>query len=85
MRSSSRHKTPAQVVEEKGLRQISDSSFLEKVADEVLAANPKAVEDYKKGKTNVVGFLVGQCMRASKGQGNPTTLREIMEKKLAAL
>ena len=78
-------KTPAQVVEEKGLRQISDSSFLEKVADEVLAANPKAVEDYKKGKTNVVGFLVGQCMRASKGQGNPTTLREIMEKKLAAL
>ena len=78
-------KTPAQVVEEKGLHQISDSSFLEKVADEVLAANPKAVEDYKKGKTNVVGFLVGQCMRASKGQGNPTTLREIMEKKLAAL
>ena len=78
-------KTAAQVVEEKGLRQISDSSFLEKVADEVLAANPKAVEDYKKGKTNVVGFLVGQCMRASKGQGNPTTLREIMEKKLAVL
>lgn len=84
MRSSSRTR-PRLVVEEKGLRQISDSSFLEKVADEVLAANPKAVEDYKKGKTNVVGFLVGQCMRASKGQGNPTTLREIMEKKLAAL
>lgn len=78
-------KTPAEVVEEKGLRQISDSSFLEGIADEVIAANPKAVEDYKKGKTNVVGFLVGQCMRASKGQGNPGTLKEIVESRLAAL
>ena len=78
-------KTPTEVVEEKGLKQISDTSFLEKIADEVLAANPKAVEDYKKGKTNVVGFLVGQCMRASKGQGNPNSLREILEKKIAEL
>ena len=78
-------KTPTEVVEEKGLKQISDTSFLEKIADAVLAANPKAVEDYKKGKTNVVGFLVGQCMRASKGQGNPNSLREILEKKIAEL
>lgn len=78
-------KTAADVVEEKGLKQISDSSFLEGIADQVITDNPKAVEDFKKGKTNAVGFLVGQCMRASKGQGNPAALKEIVEKKLAAL
>ncbi len=67
-----------QVVEEKGLAQISDNSALEALVKEVLASNEKAVNDYKNGKTNVVGFLVGQCMRASKGKGNPAILKEIV-------
>ena len=46
------------------------------------AANPKVVEDYRGGKTNALGFLVGQCMRASKGKGNPNILREMLEKAL---
>lgn len=70
--------SPAQVVEEKGLAQISDSGALTQIVDEVLAGNAKAVADYKNGKTNVVGFLVGQCMKASKGKGNPGVLREML-------
>ena len=69
---------PAKVVEEKGLAQISDSGALGKIVDDVLANNPKAVADYKGGKTNVAGFLVGQCMKASRGQGNPGVLREML-------
>ncbi len=69
---------PEEVVKEKGLAQISDTSALAGIVDQVLADNPKAVADYKKGKTNVAGFLVGQCMRASRGQGNPATLRDMV-------
>ena len=69
---------PAQVVKEKGLAQVSDTSALSAVVDAVLANNAKAVADYKGGKTNVAGFLVGQCMKASKGQGNPAVLREMV-------
>ncbi len=69
---------PEEVVKEKGLAQISDASALAGIVDKVLADNPKAVADYKKGKTNVAGFLVGQCMRASRGQGNPATLRDMV-------
>ena len=64
-------KTAADVVEEKGLRQMNDTGALEQVVSDILAANPKVVEDYRGGKTNALGFLVGQCMRASKGKGNP--------------
>ena len=46
--------------------------------DEVLAANAKAVDDYKKGKTNVAGFLVGQCMKESRGKGNPAMLKDMV-------
>ncbi len=73
---------PAAVVQEMGLGQISDSSALAGVVDRVLAANPKAVEDYKSGKTSVLGFLVGQCMKESKGQGNPAVMKELLEKAL---
>ena len=75
-------KTAAQVVEEKGLRQMNDTGALEQVVKDILAANPKVVEDYRGGKTNALGFLVGQCMRASKGKGNPNILREMLEKTL---
>ncbi len=69
---------PAKVIEEKGLAQISDSGALVRIVNEVLANNAKAVADYKGGKTNVVGFLVGQCMKASKGKGNPAVLRDML-------
>lgn len=72
-------RTAAEIVEEKGLRQMNDTGALEKVVSDILAANPKVVEDYRGGKTNALGFLVGQCMRASKGKGNPNILREMLE------
>ena len=71
--------SPKKIVEEKGLAQISDTSELTTIVSNVITDNPKAVEDYKNGKTNVVGFLVGQCMKLSKGKGNPGTLRELVE------
>ena len=71
-------KAPADIVKEKGLAQVSDTGALSAIVEKVLSENEKAVNDYKRGKTNVVGFLVGQCMKASKGQGNPTILREMV-------
>lgn len=76
-------RAPADIVCEKGLAQVSDASALEAIAKQVLADNAKAVEDYKNGKTNVAGFLVGQCMRLSKGQGNPAVLQEIVLRLIA--
>ncbi|MEG1686308.1 MAG: Asp-tRNA(Asn)/Glu-tRNA(Gln) amidotransferase subunit GatB [Angelakisella sp.] len=75
-------KTPAQIVAEKGLAQISDSGALESVVAAVLADNQKVVDDYRGGKSNAMGFLVGQCMKASKGQGNPNMIREILTRQL---
>ncbi len=71
------------VIEEKSLAQISDISMLEELAKEVLAANEKSVQDYKNGKTNALGYLVGQCMKASKGKANPGAMKEIVLKYLA--
>lgn len=73
---------PDDIVREKGLSQISDASALEELAKGVLADNQKSVDDYRGGKTNALGYLVGQCMRASKGKGNPQTIREILLKVL---
>lgn len=72
-----------QIVEDLGLKQMSDEGAIEALVDEVLAANPKSIEDYKGGKKNVVGFLVGQCMKASKGKGNPKMINQMLAKKLA--
>ncbi len=75
---------PASVImEREGLRQISDSSALEKIVDDVIAANPKQAEQYRNGKTTVLGFFVGQVMKASRGQANPATLNEIIQRKLS--
>ena len=71
-------KTVEDVIREKGLAQISDEGALRETAEQVLSANEKAVADYRAGKTNVLGFLVGQCMRASKGKGNPELFRSIL-------
>ncbi|HEX4136254.1 MAG TPA: Asp-tRNA(Asn)/Glu-tRNA(Gln) amidotransferase subunit GatB [Bryobacteraceae bacterium] len=73
---------PAVVVEREGLKRISDSGALEKIVDEVIAGNPKQVEQYKSGKTTVIGFLVGQVMKASRGQANPAAVNEILKTKL---
>lgn len=71
-------KKPEDIIKEKGLAQVSDMSVLEGIVAEVVKNNPKAIEDYKNGKTNVLGFMVGQCMKASKGQGNPNILRDLI-------
>ena len=71
------------IVEREGLKQISDSGALEKIVDEVMAANPKQVEQYRGGKTTVIGYLVGQVMKASRGQANPATVNELLKSKLS--
>jgi aspartyl-tRNA(Asn)/glutamyl-tRNA(Gln) amidotransferase subunit B len=73
-------KTPTEIVKDKGLTQISDESELEKVVQGIIDNNQKSIEDYNNGKTNALGFLVGQCMKATKGQGNPAKMKEILLK-----
>ena len=76
-------KKVSDVISEKGLAQISDSSALEETVKEVLAANEKSIQDYKNGKTNAFGYLVGQCMKATKGKGNPNIIKELIQNYLA--
>ena len=70
------------VYEREKPQQITDASAIEKLIDEVIAANPKQVEQYRAGKKTMAGFFVGQVMRASKGQANPALLNELVTKKL---
>ena len=70
------------IMDREGLRQISDTGALEKIIDEVLAANPKQVEQYKSGKTTVIGFLVGAVMKASRGQAAPGAVNDLLKAKL---
>ena len=70
------------VYEEKKPQQITDDATIEKLVDEVIAANPKQVEQYHGGKTTIIGFFVGQVMKASKGQANPEKVNELLKKKL---
>ena len=74
--------TAVAIMDREGLRQISDSGALDKIVDEVIAANPKQVEQYKSGKTTVAGFLVGQIMKASRGQANPQMVQDLLKAKL---
>lgn len=74
---------PAHIVDERGMRQVSDTSALEPVVDEVIANCPDQVAQYKGGNTKVVGYLVGQCMKASKGKGNPKLFNQLLCAKLA--
>jgi aspartyl-tRNA(Asn)/glutamyl-tRNA(Gln) amidotransferase subunit B len=73
-------KEPADIIEELGLAQNSDTDFLEGLVAEVMANNEKSVTDYKNGKTNAMGYLVGQCMKASKGKANPGIVKGIVER-----
>ena len=72
------------VYEREKPQQITDTAAIEKLIDEVIAANPKQVEQYKGGKKTVAGFFVGQVMKASKGQANPALLNELVTKRLDA-
>ncbi|MGI6590579.1 MAG: Asp-tRNA(Asn)/Glu-tRNA(Gln) amidotransferase subunit GatB [Eggerthellaceae bacterium] len=75
-------KDPAAIVEERGMKQVSDTGALEAVIDKVLADNPDKVEAYKGGKTGLLGFFVGQCMKATKGQGNPKLINQMLSERL---
>ena len=70
------------VIEKRGLRQISDAGAIEKIVDEVLAANAKQVADYRAGKEKAFNSLVGQVMKSSKGKANPAQVNEILRRKL---
>jgi aspartyl-tRNA(Asn)/glutamyl-tRNA(Gln) amidotransferase subunit B len=74
---------PRAIMEREGLTQINDAGALEKIVDDVIAASPKQVEQYKSGKLTVLGYLVGQVMKASRGQANPGALNELLRKKLS--
>jgi len=71
------------IVKEKGLEQISDEGALLGIIDSVIAANPQSVEDYRAGKDKAIGFLVGQIMKATKGQANPGLVNQLLKEKLA--
>jgi aspartyl-tRNA(Asn)/glutamyl-tRNA(Gln) amidotransferase subunit B len=73
------------VYEKEKPQQITDTSAIEKMIDEIIAANPKQVEQYRAGKKTVIGFFVGQVMKASKGQANPQMVNELLARKLESL
>jgi aspartyl-tRNA(Asn)/glutamyl-tRNA(Gln) amidotransferase subunit B len=78
-------KPPAQIVTEKGLEQVSDSSSIESAIDQVISSNQKQVEQFKAGNDKVYGFLVGQIMKATQGKANPQIVNEILREKLKAV
>ena len=73
---------PEQYVEEKGLRMVSDEGALQKTIEEIIAANPQSVEDYRSGKEKAMGYLVGQTMRAMKGKADPGLVNKIVKELL---
>lgn len=74
---------PAKIVDERGMRQVSDTSALQPIVDEVLAACSDQAQQYRDGNQKVIGFLVGQCMKASRGTGNPKLFNELLRKSLS--
>ncbi len=75
-------KTPAEIVEERGLRQVTDTSAIDAAAAAILAANPDKVADYRSGKDKLFGFFVGQTMKAMAGKGNPALINETLKRLL---
>ena len=70
------------LIDARGLRQMSDTGELERIVDQVLATNPRSVEEYRAGKEKAFNALVGQAMKASKGKGNPAQVHELLKRKL---
>ena len=75
-------KDPETIAKEKNMMQISDESVILAMVNEVLDANPKAIEDIKNGRTNLVGFLVGQVIKKSQGKANPGIVSKLVNKEL---
>jgi len=75
-------KTPKKIIEEKGLVQITDEGAIEKIVDEVIANNQPQVKQYRNGKTTLLGFFVGQVMKASRGKANPAIVNKLLKEKL---
>jgi aspartyl-tRNA(Asn)/glutamyl-tRNA(Gln) amidotransferase subunit B len=75
-------KPPQQIVEEKGLVQITDTDAIDDVVAKVISSNPKEVEAYKNGKTKLLGFFVGQVMKETRGKANPKMVNEVLKNKL---
>jgi len=74
----------AKIVEEKGLKQITDTGAIEKIIDDIIAANPGQVADYRSGKDKLFGFFVGQAMKQTQGKANPDIINDLLKKKLAS-
>jgi aspartyl-tRNA(Asn)/glutamyl-tRNA(Gln) amidotransferase subunit B len=74
---------PDTIIDKRGLRQISDSGALETIVAEVLAANPRSVEEFRAGKERALNALVGQVMKATQGKANPQQVNDLLKNKLA--
>ncbi|HWI55107.1 MAG TPA: Asp-tRNA(Asn)/Glu-tRNA(Gln) amidotransferase GatCAB subunit B, partial [Desulfobacteria bacterium] len=75
-------KPPAAIVEAKGLKQISDEGAIIAIIDDILAKNPQSVEDFRSGKERAIGFLVGQVMKATRGQANPELVNKLLRDRM---
>jgi aspartyl-tRNA(Asn)/glutamyl-tRNA(Gln) amidotransferase subunit B len=75
-------KSPKEIVEEQGLKQVSDTSFIDELVKGVIEANPDSVEKFKSGNAKVKGFFVGQVMKGSKGKANPQIVSDLVDKYL---
>ncbi len=76
-------KKAGEIVEEQGLKQVTDTSEIEPIIDRVIEANPQSVEDFRNGKEKAIGFLVGQIMKESRGKANPKIVNELLRKKMS--
>ena len=74
--------TPNTIIEEKGLKQITDEKELGRIVEELLASNPQQVKQYREGKTKVIGFFVGQMMKQTQGKGDPAVINRLLKEKL---
>ena len=73
---------PEKIVEEKGLKQVTDTAAIEAIIDNVIASNPDNVTAYKNGKTNLMGWFVGQTLKLSQGKANPAIVNQLVKAKL---
>jgi aspartyl-tRNA(Asn)/glutamyl-tRNA(Gln) amidotransferase subunit B len=76
-------KPASAIVEERGLKQVTDTGAIEKAIDDILAANADKVAEYRSGKDKLFGFFVGQVMKSTGGKANPAILNDLLKKKLA--
>lgn len=74
---------PLDIIRKNNMKQDSDAESLKSLAEEILRDNQKSISDYKNGKTNALGFIIGQCMKKSQGKANPTMVRDIILKMIS--